>query len=100
MEKYRTLGTNMVCACYLFLKEANIHINLICFDRDFDHPHMNVVHVCPQKTVQKPHFFLKNLVFAEKVTDMYLLSDLSSLFSQNSRTFKKNCYLIVVPLNN
>ena len=32
MEKGWTLGTNMCFVCYLLLKEANIHINLICFD--------------------------------------------------------------------
>ena len=43
----------------VLLKEANIYINFICFDRlDFDNLHINVVsHLCPQKTVQKPQFF-------------------------------------------
>ena len=43
MEKSRTLGTSMVFICYLLLKEANIHINLVYFDRNLDHPHTNVV---------------------------------------------------------
>ena len=37
----------MVCVCYLLLKEANIHINFICFDHNFDHnfdhSHINAV---------------------------------------------------------
>ena len=33
----------MVFVSYPLLKEANIHINLICFDRNFDHPHINVL---------------------------------------------------------
>ena len=32
----------MVFACYLLSKEANMHINLICFDRNFDHPYINL----------------------------------------------------------
>ena len=32
----------MVFVCDLHLKEANIHINLIYFDDNFDHPHVNV----------------------------------------------------------
>ena len=41
-EKSQTSGINMVCVCYLLLKEANIHINLVLCNRDFDHPHINV----------------------------------------------------------
>ena len=66
MENSRTLRTNAVFVCYLLLKEANIHINLICFDHNFDHPHVTVV----------PRIFLQNLVFAEKVFDMFGLSSI------------------------
>ena len=31
IEKSRTLGTKMVFVCYLFLKEANTHINFDLF---------------------------------------------------------------------
>ena len=55
MEKSRTLGTNMIFVRYLLLKEENIHIHLICFDLDFDRPHINAV---PRKQSKKPQFFL------------------------------------------
>ena len=80
MEESWSLGTNMVFLCYLLLEKANIHINLICFDRNFDHLHINVVTFVPTKQSRKP-FFVK------KVFDIYLLLGLSSLFSQNSCTF-------------
>ena len=83
----------MVFVCYLLLKEANIHINLICFDDNFDHPHVNVVTSVPRKQSKQPQFF-------HKTFEMYLLLGLSSLCSQNSRTFLKNCYFIVVPFKN
>ena len=63
MEKSRTLGTKMVFVCYLLLKEANTHINLICFDDNFDHPHVNVVTFVPRKQSKKPQFFHKILTF-------------------------------------
>ena len=44
-------------------KEANLHINLIYFDRNFDHPHINVVCLCSQKTVQKASVYSTNAVF-------------------------------------
>ena len=45
-------------------------------------------HLCPHKTVQKTTiFFHKNIVFVEKVFDMYLLLGFSSLFSQNCHAF-------------
>ena len=65
MEKSKTLGTNMVFVCYLPLAEANVHINLICFDDNFDHPRVND---CPQKTAQKATIFsTKAQFFVEKV---------------------------------
>ena len=68
MEKGQALGTNMVFICYLLLKEANIHINLICFD----HPHINVVVTfVPRKQPKKPHFFHKNSFLLKKIFDMY-----------------------------
>ena len=64
MEKSRTLGTNMVCACYLLLQEANFHIRLICFDHNFGHPHIDVVTFVPRGQSKKPQFFpQKNIVF-------------------------------------
>ena len=57
MEKSRTLGTNLAFVCYLLLQETNIHINLICFDHNFDHPHINVVTFIPRKQAKKPQFF-------------------------------------------
>ena len=94
MEKKPDLGTNMAFVRYLLLKEANIHINLICFNGNLDHPHIHVVTFVPRKQSKKQQFF------PQKVFDMYLLLGLSSLFSQNSLAFLKNCYLILVPLKN
>ena len=41
MEKSQTLGTNKVFVCYVLWKDIlicpDIHINLICPDRNFDH---------------------------------------------------------------
>ena len=90
----------MVFVCYLLLKEANIHINLICFDDNFDHPHVNVVTFVPTKQSKKPQFFIKTLLFVKKVFELYLLLGLSSLCSQNSCTVSKNCYFIVAPFKN
>ena len=90
----------MVFVCYLLLKEANIHINLICFDDNFDHPHFNVVTFVPRKQSKKSNFFIKTLLFVKKVFEMYLLLGLSSLCSQNSRNVSKNCYFIVVTFKN
>ena len=91
--------TNMVFVCYLLLKEASIHIILICFDHNFEYPHIS--HPCPQQTVKKATLFpQKHCFFVEKVFDMYLLLGLSSFFNQNSLNFLKNCHVIVVPLKN
>ena len=74
MEKSRTLGTNMLFVCYLLSKEANIHINLICFDRIFDHPHINVVTFVPSKQSKNHKFSTKACVwyFLEKAFDMHV----------------------------
>ena len=64
----------MAFICYLILKEANIHINLICFDRNFDHPHINVVIFVPRKQSKSHHFFHKN-TFVEKVFDIATFSE-------------------------
>ena len=90
----------MVFVCYLLLKEANIHINLICFDDNFDHPHVNVVTLSPENSPKSHNFFTKTLLFVKNIFEMYLLLGLSSLCSQNSRTVLKNCYFIVVPFKN
>ena len=65
----------------------SIHIILICFYRNLDHPHINVVTFVPRKQSKKPQFFHKMLFFVEEVFDIYLLLGLSSLFTQNSCTF-------------
>ena len=70
MEKSQTLGTNTVLVCYLLLKEANIHINLICFDSSFHHSRINVVTSAPPKN-----------------GPIYLLMGLSSIVGQNSSVF-------------
>ena len=83
----------MVFLCYVLLKEANIHINLICFNRNFDHPHITAVTLSPENSPKSHDFFHKNIVFLEKAFNMYLLLGLSSLFSQNSlAVLKKKCY--------
>ena len=96
MGKSQTLGTNMVFACYLLLKEANMHINLICFDRNFDQPHSCVVTFVPRTSPKRYIFSTKTVSVVVSICD--LLLGLSSLFSQYSRAFLNNCYLIVVPL--
>ena len=85
----------MVFACYLLLKEANVHINLICFDRYFNNPHINVVTFVPENSPKSSNFFPQRHGF--------LLKRFSAVrfvfrFSQNGRAFLKNCYLIVTPL--
>ena len=78
----------MACACSLLLKEASFLIHLIYFDHSFDHPHINVVTFVPIRQSKKPHSFsTKKQFFVQKVFDTYLLIGLSSMFSQNSRTF-------------
>ena len=90
----------MVFVCCLLLKEANIHINLICFDDNFDHPHVNVVTFAPENSPKSPNFSQKLSFLLKTVFEMYLLLDLFSLFSQNSCAFLKNCYFIAVPFQN
>ena len=99
MEKSRTLGTNMIFTCYLLLKEAYIHINLICFDGNFDHPLISVVTSVPRKQSKSDNFSTE-AVFVKEVFDMYLLLGLFSRFSQNSHAILKNYFLNVVPLKN
>ena len=70
--KSQTLGTNIVFVCYLLLREENIHINLICFHCNFDHPHIDAVTFVPRKQSKKPQFFRKKIVCVEKVFNMYL----------------------------
>ena len=89
----------MVFVSYLLLKEANIHINLICFDRSFDHRHINVVTFVPTKQFKKPQFYHKTFIVV-KLFNINLLLGLSSPFSQNSRAFLKNCYFFAESLEN
>ena len=77
-----------------------MHINLICFDRNFDHPHINVVTFVPRKQSKKPQFSTMKQFFVGKTFNRYLLLGLSSIFSQNSWAFFKNCNLIVVSFKN
>ena len=49
----------MVFVCYLLLKEANINIDFICFDENFDLPHVNVVIFVPRKQSKKATIFFK-----------------------------------------
>ena len=60
-----------VFACSLPLKGANIDIILICHDRNFDHPRINVVTVVLRKQSEKPQFFPQKQFFVEKRFDMY-----------------------------
>ena len=79
MGTSQTFGTNMVFACYLLLKEANIHINLICLDRNFNNPHIIVVTFVPKNSQKAAIFPTKTRFFVVKVFDMYLFFGLSSL---------------------
>ena len=67
----------MVFVCYLLLKEANIHINLICFDRNFDHAHISVVTFVPRKLSKQPQFLPeKHSYLSEKfLISLYLLKN-------------------------
>ena len=58
-------------------------------DHNFYHPHINVVTFVPSKHSKSHNFFPQKQFFVEKVFNMYLLLDLSSLFSQNSRAFNE-----------
>ena len=87
MEESWCLGTNMVFLCYLLLGKANIHINLICFDRNFDHPPSMWSPLSPENGPKSHNFATKILLFVEEVLDIYLLLSLSLFFTQNSCTF-------------
>ena len=77
----------MVYVYYLLLEEANIHISLTCFDRNFDHPHINVVTFVPSKPCKKkPQLLHKNTV-VEKAFDMYLLLSLPHLLVKIAVSF-------------
>ena len=81
MGKSRTLETNMVFVCYLLLKEANTHMNLICFDHNFDHLHISVATFVLRKQSEKPQFLKKsvfgnfcNLIIPKQGTEMQFFS--------------------------
>ena len=76
---------------FYVMLEANILINFICVNRNFDYPHITVVIFVPRKQSKKPRFSPINIVFVEKVFDMYLLLGWFSLFSQN---FPKKLLLV------
>ena len=79
----------------------NIDINLLCFDRNFDHPLINLATFVPRKKSKKPQIFpQKQFCLLKKAFDMYLLSGLSILVCQNSGVFLENWYLTVVPFKN
>ena len=92
----------MVLVCYLLLKlnKQNIHINVISSDRNFDHPHINVVTLVPRKQFKSHDFSTIKKFFAEKTFHRYLSLGLSSCFSQNSPAFLKHCYFVVVSFKN
>ena len=62
-------------------------MNLICFDHNFDPPHINVVSLTPENCPKSHNSSTETLLFVEKVPDMYLLLGLYLLFSKNSCTF-------------
>ena len=66
MGKSWTLWTNMVSVCYLFVKEVNMHINLIYFGHNFDHPWINAITFVPNKQSKKPQFFSTETYFSQK----------------------------------
>ena len=68
--------------------------DLFCFDRNFDHPHVNVVMFVPRKQSKKPQFFLQSVVFC-RISLQYVSA---VRFTQNRIAFHKNCYLIDVSL--
>ena len=81
----------MVFVCYVLMKEASLHINFICFNRNFDHPIITVVTFVPRKQSKKLRFFLKmqsfcwkNLQYVSAVRFVLALG-----FSKNSRPFRK-----------
>ena len=84
----------MVFVCDLLLKEANIYINSIRFDRNFDHPHVNVVTFVPENSPKSHNVFPQQQFFVDKVFDMYLLLGLSTVFSQSNLSFLKNCQML------
>ena len=77
----------MAFVCYLVLKEANIHINLICLNRNFNNPHINVVTFVPIKQSKKPHFFHKNIGARLKSLRYVSAVRFVLTFSQNSGAF-------------
>ena len=97
MEKKSDFRGKHLFLCYPLLKEANIHINLICFDRNFDHPHFNVVTFVPRKQPQKPQCFKQKQSLLLTMFHMYLpkphflvkIAFLFETFLFNCRTFKK-----------
>ena len=54
----------------------------------------------PDNSPQGHNFSTMKQFCVEKTFHRYLLSGLSSFFSQNNRTFLKNCNLVVVSFNN
>ena len=90
----------MAFVCYVLLKDANVHINCICFDRNCDHPQITAVSFVPRKQSKKPRFYFhRNIICVEKVFEMYLLLGLSLLFGHlNSRSFWKKIVAFAVLL--
>ena len=87
MEKGRTLGTNKLFVCWLLLKEANIHVNLICFDRNFDYPHIK----CRSKSTFVPHKIRKTDKTKEIILWLNHLTD--DLRHIDNKNLKKKHYL-------
>ena len=59
MEKSRTLGTNIAFCMLPTFERSKYPYQFVCFDRNFDHPHINVVAFAPRKQSKRPHFVEK-----------------------------------------
>ena len=75
---------------------AKSYIHLICFNSNFDNPHINQIISVAKKTLplpppsppQRPQLFTKE---SPKSVQYITSISLSSRFSQNAPTFHKNC---------
>ena len=74
------------------MKEANIHINFICFNGNFDHPRITVVTFVPRKQSKKPRFFPQNIVLMKKSSICICCWVCPQFLVKIAGLFKKNCY--------
>ena len=97
-EKSRTFRATHGFLSYLLLKEVNIHINLIRFDYNLDHPYINIVHqpLSPENSPKNHNFFHKvkkrSISTCCKLCRQFLV--------KIACFFWKNCHLIVLSLTN